>query len=87
MIDSEHAWRWRIGALLFPLEVQLPRGVLAVFAASPVLAGLCLFASVTLRPTGIVLPLAWATAMTYLVVVSRHRQFLLSKEVAETQEK
>ncbi len=29
-----------VGGLLFPLEVKLPRGVIALFAASPVLAGL-----------------------------------------------
>lgn len=76
-----------VGALLFPLEVQLPRGILLLFAASPLLAGLSLLMPVTPRWTGIVLLLAWAGAMLYLVLVSRHRQFLLSKEVGESQEK
>jgi cation:H+ antiporter len=76
-----------VAALLFPLEVQIPRGVLAIFAASPLLAGLPLLAPVTPRWTGVILLLAWALAMGYLVRISRHRQFLLSKEVAESQEK
>lgn len=76
-----------LGALLFPLEVRLPRGILAVFALSPLLAGISFIAPVTPRWTGIILLIAWAAAMVYLVLLSRHRQFLLSKEVAESQEK
>ncbi len=76
-----------LAALLFPLEVQLPRGVLALFAASPLLAGLTLLGPVTPRWAGVILLLAFVGAMVYLVQVSRHRQFLLSKEVAESQEK
>lgn len=76
-----------LAALLFPLEVQLPRGVLAIFAVSPLLAGLPLLAPVTPRWTGVILLLAFIGAMVYLVRVSRNRQFLLSEEVAESQEK
>jgi cation:H+ antiporter len=76
-----------LAALLFPLEVQLPRGVLALFAASPLLAGLTLLDPVTPRWAGVILLLAFVGAMVYLVRVSRHHQFLLSKEVAESQEK
>src|SRR5579859_5740674 len=76
-----------LAALLFPLEVQLPRGVLVIFAASPLLAGLPLLAPVTPRWTGVILLLAFAGAMLYLVRISRHRQILLSEEVAESQEK
>lgn len=76
-----------LAALLFPLKVQLPRGVLALFAASPLLAGLTLLFPTTPRWTGVILLLAFAGAMVYLVQISRHRQFLLSEEVAEGQEK
>ncbi len=76
-----------LAALLFPLQVRLPRGVLALFALSPLLAGLALLGPVTPRWTGVILLLAFAGAMIYLVRASRHQQFLLSKEVAESQEK
>jgi len=76
-----------LAALLFPLEVHLPRGFLALFAGSPLLAGLTLLAPVTPRWAGVILLLAFVGAMVYLVQMSRHRQFLLSKEVAESQEK
>ena len=76
-----------LAALLFPLKVQLPRGVLVIFAVSPVLAGLTLLGTTTPRWAGAILLLAFAAAMVYLVQISRHRQFLLSKEVAESQEK
>jgi cation:H+ antiporter len=76
-----------LAALLFPLEVHLPRALLAIFAASPVLAGLALLEPITPRWTGVLLLLAFVGAMVYIVKVSRHHQFLLSKEVAESQEK
>jgi cation:H+ antiporter len=76
-----------LAALLFPLKVRLPLGVLALFAVSPLLAGLTLLAPVTPRWTGVILLLAFVGAMVYLIQISRHRQFLLSKEVAESQEK
>src|SRR5216684_4320175 len=76
-----------LAALLFPLEVHLPRGVLALFAASPLLAGLSLLGPLTPRWAGMILLPAFVGAMVYLVRVSRNRQFLLSKEVAESQEK
>jgi len=38
-----------LGVLLFPLDVRLPRGVLLVFAASPLLTGLALIAPMTPR--------------------------------------
>ncbi len=76
-----------LSAVLFPLEVHLPRGVLVIFAASPLLAGLTLLGASTPRWTGVILLLAFVGAMVYLVRISRHRQLLLSKEVAESQEK
>ena len=76
-----------LAAVLFPLEVHLPRGFLALFAASPLLAGLALLGPLTPRWAGVFLLLAFVGAMVYLVRASRHRQFLLSEEVAEGQEK
>jgi cation:H+ antiporter len=76
-----------LAAVLFPLDVDLPRGVLVIFAVSPVLAGLTLLSSTTPRWAGVILLLAFIGALVYLVRVSRHRQMLLSKEVAESQEK
>jgi cation:H+ antiporter len=76
-----------VGALLFPLEIRLPRGVLLVFATSPLLAGISLFAPITPRWTGVVLLIAFVAAMIYLVNISRHQNFLVSGEVVEEQEK
>lgn len=76
-----------LASVLFPLEVHLPRSILTVFAASPLLAGLALLGESTPRWAGVILLLAFVGAMAYLVRISRHRQVLLSKEVAESQEK
>lgn len=75
-----------LGALLFPLDVRLPRGFLLVFAASPVLAGLGLIGSVTPRWTGIVLLASFIAAIVYLVRASRGQEFPRSHEVDEAQE-
>jgi cation:H+ antiporter len=58
-----------------------------VFAVSPVLAGLSLIAPMMPRWTGAILLVAWTAGIVYLVLVSRHKQFLLSEEVEEAQEK
>ncbi len=76
-----------VSAVLFPLEIRLPRGVLVVFAASPLLVGISLFAPITLRWTGAVLLIAFVAAMIYLVNISRHQNFLVSGEVSEEQAK
>ncbi len=76
-----------VSAVLFPLEIRLPRGVLVVFAASPLLVGLSLIALITPRWTGAVLLIVFVAAMIYLVNVSRHQNFLVSGEVKEEQEK
>jgi cation:H+ antiporter len=75
-----------LGALLFPLEVRLPRGFLVVFAASPILAGLAVLGPVTPRWAGALLLVAFVAAIVYLVRASRGRQFLRSHEVDEAQE-
>lgn len=76
-----------VGALLFPLEVRLPRGVIAVFAASPVLAGVGVLFPVTPRWVGAVLLAAFAASVAYLVVASRTHQFLDAGEAEEAREK
>lgn len=75
-----------LGALLFPLDVQLPRSFLLVFAASPVVAGLALLGPVTPRWSGAILLMAFGCAIVYLIRASRDRQFLRSHEVDEAQE-
>jgi cation:H+ antiporter len=76
-----------VGALLYPLEVRLPRGVLAVFALSPVLVGIGIVDPVTPRWAGIILLLAFVGAIGYLIVASRRHRFLHSEEVEEAAEK
>jgi cation:H+ antiporter len=66
--------------------MQLPRGFLLVFAASPVLAGLALLGRSTPRWAGIPLLAAFIAAMVYLVRASRGQQFLRSREVEEARE-
>jgi len=70
-----------IAALLFPLKVELPRGVLAMFAATPLLAGLGLIAPVTPRWVGGVLLIGFVLAIAYLVWVSRQKEFFGSYEL------
>lgn len=76
-----------LGAVVAPLDVRLPRGFLLVFTASPLLAGLALFAPVTPRWSGAVLLVCFAAAMAYVVAASRHRTYIESDEVEEAREK
>lgn len=76
-----------LASVLFPLEVTLPRGVLLVFAASPLVAGIGLIASPTPRWAGAILLVSFVAAMVYLVVVSRHRTFMRPTEGEEEQHK
>lgn len=71
------------GAMIVPLRVQVPRGVLALFALTPLLAGLPLIAPTTPRWTGAVLLVVFAAAMGYVVRASRRHRFIESAEVAE----
>jgi cation:H+ antiporter len=74
-------------ALLFPLKIELPRGVLLVFAATPLLAGLGLVDPVTPRWVGGVLLTGFALAIAYLIVVSRRKEFLGSHELDKARRK
>jgi cation:H+ antiporter len=75
-----------LGAMIVPLRVRLPRGVLVVFAVTPVLAGLPLVAGTTPRWTGAALLIAFAVAMVYVVRISRTHQFMDDDEVEEASE-
>jgi cation:H+ antiporter len=72
-----------LGAVIFPLRVRLPRGVLVMLALTPVLAGLALIGGTTARPAGAVLLLAFALGMAYLVFASRGHRFLGTEELLE----
>jgi cation:H+ antiporter len=74
-----------LGAMLYPLRVQVPRGVLLVFAATPVLAGVALIEASTARAAGVILLGAFAAGMWYLVRASRRHDFL-GGEAAELRE-
>jgi cation:H+ antiporter len=76
-----------LGAVLFPLRVQLPRGVLLSLAAAPVLAGTALIGERTSRIAGLALLAAFALALGYLVIVSRTHRFMAAGEVLETARK
>ncbi len=76
-----------LGAVLFPLRVQLPKGVLVGFAVTPVLAGLALIGSSTSRVTGAVLLAAFALGLGYVVIASRTHRFLDADEMLEAAER
>jgi cation:H+ antiporter len=75
-----------LGALLYPLRVTLPRGFLIFMAVCPVLLGVGLIGGRTSRAAGVVLLLAFAAAVFYLVWASRNHTFLESEEVREAEE-
>src|SRR5437868_4993680 len=64
-----------LGAVLYPLRVDLPRGVLVTLAAAPVLAGVALVGGTTPRAAGTLLLAAFALALGYLVLASRSHRF------------
>jgi cation:H+ antiporter len=76
-----------LGAVLFPLRVELPAGVLAALAASPVLAGLALAGDTTPRVAGIVLLAAFALGLGSIVIASRKHRFLDTDEVMDVAER
>jgi cation:H+ antiporter len=73
--------------VLYPLRVRLPRGFLVLMAACPLAVGVGLLGGTTGRLAGVVLLAAFALAVAYLVVASRHHRFLESEEVREAGEK
>lgn len=65
-----------IGAMIAPLRVRLPTGVVLLLPASATIAGLPIVFPSTPRWTGVVLLFAFAAAIAYLAVVSRNHHFL-----------
>ena len=59
-----------LGAVLFPLHVNVPRGVLLMFAATPVLAGVALIGATTARSAGVALLAAFGVSIWYLVLTA-----------------
>jgi cation:H+ antiporter len=76
-----------LAGILYPLRVDLPRGVLGVLALTPVLAGFAVLGDRTPRVAGVVLLLAFGLFMAYLVAASRGHRFLDTDEVQEAAEK
>ena len=74
------------GAMIVPLRVRLPRTVLLLFAATPVLAGLPLIGTTTPRWTGAALLLLFLGSLAYVLRISRHHRFMESEEVIEAAE-
>jgi cation:H+ antiporter len=74
-----------LGAVLFPLKVSLPRGILLLFAAAPVFAGVALIGGATSRAAGVVLLAAFGASMWYLVHASKDHDFL-GEEAGEIRE-
>jgi cation:H+ antiporter len=74
-----------LSAVLFPLRVRLPRGVLVMFAATPVAAGVVLVGPRTPRLAGALLLVAFVASIGYLVRASRSHAFL-GGEAAESRE-
>lgn len=73
-----------LGAVLFPLKVALPKGVLVLVVAAPVLAGAALIGGITSRAAGVVLLAAFAVGMWYLVRAARDHDFLIGAEADKT---
>ncbi|MGI8847124.1 MAG: sodium:calcium antiporter [Candidatus Dormibacteria bacterium] len=65
-----------LGALIAPLRVTLPKGIVALLAAAPVVAGVALAGPTTPRWGGLVLLVAFSGAMAYLVRASRDHRFV-----------
>ena len=72
-----------LGAIIAPLRVQVPRGILLMLAFTPLAAGLPLVSATTPQLAGLVLLLASLACLAYLVLASRRHQFVRSKEVSE----
>ena len=72
-----------LGALIAPLELKLPRGIVMLLPLAALLAGLPLLAAVTPRWSGIVLLVAFAGAMAYLVRAARQLPLAAIPEAGE----
>ncbi|MGI8554301.1 MAG: sodium:calcium antiporter [Dehalococcoidia bacterium] len=75
-----------LGGIIAPLQVRLPLPFLLLVGLAPLLVGLPLLSSTTPRLSGVVLLLAFAMIMGYLVVASRRQPLMESEEVEEAAE-
>jgi cation:H+ antiporter len=64
-----------LGAVIAPLDVRLPRGMVLLLPASALVAGLPVLFGETPRWTGLVLLVAFGLALVYLVRASRGHRF------------
>jgi len=64
-----------LGGIIAPLEVRLPRTFLAIIAAAPLLGGVAIAGERTDRAAGVLLLVAFAAAMGYIVWHTRRRGF------------
>lgn len=76
-----------LGAVIAPLRVTLPRGVVLLLGAAPLAAGVALIGNTTSRWSGGVLLVLFALAMTYVIRASRDHKFVDSSEVREALER
>ncbi len=76
-----------LGALIAPLRVRLPRGVVLLMPAAAVVAGLPILFVRTPRWTGAVLLMAVALSVAYLVIASRDHEFLSAGDSEERVDK
>ncbi|HEX8939470.1 MAG TPA: hypothetical protein VF763_04845 [Candidatus Limnocylindrales bacterium] len=75
------------GALIAPLKVRVPRGVVVLIPGSAALAGLPVLFGATPRWTGLVLLVAFVLAVAYLVRASRDHTFVDDEEIREAAER
>jgi cation:H+ antiporter len=76
-----------LGSILYPLHIVLPRSVLAVFAVTPLVAGLTLVGDTTPRLAGLVLLLAFGLFMAILIRTARHHRFVEADEIEDAANK
>jgi cation:H+ antiporter len=74
-----------LGAIIAPLQVRLPPLFLLLAFSATALSGLALIGESTSRAAAIVLLVAFALIMAYLVRESRQQRLLESEEVAEAE--
>ncbi len=79
-------WALGAGALIVPLRVRVPRGVVLLVPAAALLAGLPILFPLTPRWAGLVLLAAFGLAVVYVVRASRDHPFVDDAELREARE-
>jgi len=74
-----------LSALVFPLRVELPRPVLLIFLAAPIVAGVGVLSPALQRPVGAALLAAFVLGMAGLLVFSRGHAFFESEALEEVE--